>query len=349
MLTAPADGGTPVVEHLSITRLARIRRGDGGMGRLVLKRVLMAIPVLWGVTFLTFLIMNALPGDAASALLGANATPAEVHALAAKLHLNEPFWVRYWHWLTGAVQGNLGNSLANQHSVVSIITSRLPVTLELIAYAFVMAIVIAVPVATLTASKPGGIIDRISMLLAMLGLSMANFILALLLILILAVKSHVFPAVGWVAPDVSIGGNLRALTLPAASIGVPLACFYTRLLRADIIEQLDSQDYVVTARAKGLSKWRVLIRHALRNSLFGLITLIGLNLGTLIGVTVVIEQIFAIPGIGNALLTAINQQDVPVIEGAVLFFAVAVVVCNLVADMLNNFLDPRIRDGRPGV
>lgn len=314
---------------------------------MVAKRILLAIPVLWGVTFLTFAIMNALPGDAAAAILGTHATPAEIHDLYIKLHLNQPFLVRYGHWLSGVVQGNLGRSLASGKSVASLIAGRLPVTAELVVYSFVILLVIAIPTATVCAARPGGIFDRMVMVTSMIGLSIAPFVFALLLILVFAVNARVFPAVGWVAPGQSIGGNLHALFLPAASIGIPLACFYTRLLRADIIEQTDSQDYVVTAKAKGLSNWRILIRHALRNSMFGMITLMAIDIGTLFGGTVVVEEIFAIPGIGNGVLSAIQTQDITVVEGGVLFFAVAVVLCNLIADVLNSLLDPRIRDGRP--
>lgn len=314
--------------------------------RVVGRRLLTAIPVLWGVTFLTFVVMNLLPGDAAQELLGANATPAEVHALEAKLHLNEPFWVRYGHWIGGVLHGDLGASLTNGLSVTSILGQRLPVTFELVAYGFLISVVLAVPVAVLAARRPGGITDRVSMLISMGGLSVAPYVLALVLILVFAVYAGVFPAIGYVPPTESVAGNIQSLTLPAVSVGFPLFCFYTRLLRADIAEQMQGEDYVVTARAKGVSQWRVLIRHALRNSLFGFLTVIGLNLGTLIGATVIIEVIFSLPGIGQQLLTSINNRDVPVVEGTVLVFAAIVVLVNLLTDLLYAVLDPRIRYGR---
>jgi peptide/nickel transport system permease protein len=315
--------------------------------RLTGRRLLAAIPVLWGVTFLTFVVMNQLPGDAAQQLLGANATPAEVRALELKLHLNEPFWIRYWHWLTGAVTGHLGASLTSGQPVTSILAQRLPVTFELMIYTFCISVLIAVPVAVAAAHRPGGLADKLSMMLSMAGLSIAPYVLALVLVLVFAVELHVLPAIGFVPLSQSVVGNIKSLTLPALSIGLPLACFYTRLLRADIIEQMQSEDYVVTARAKGIAPWQVLIRHALRNSMFGFLTVLGLNLGTLIGALVIIEPIFSLPGIGQVLLQSINDRDIIVVEAVVLVFALVVVLANLLTDLLYAVLDPRIRYGRP--
>jgi peptide/nickel transport system permease protein len=315
------------------------------MLRFVVRRLLAAIPVLFGVTLLTFVVMNSLPGDAAQELLGAQATPAEVHQLSLKLGLDKPFLTRYGDWLHGLVTGHLGHSLSSGQSVTSILGSDLPITFELILYAFLLSLLIAVPVAILSARRPGGIFDRISMVFSMSGLSIAPYVLALLLVWVFAVKLNVLPAIGWVPPDQGLGQNIRSLTLPAISIAVPLMCFYTRLLRADLLEQIYREDYVVTARAKGAGPWAVLMRHTLRNSVFGLITVIALNLGTLLGVTVIVEDIFGLPGIGHELLSAISNRDVPVVEGAVLVFAVIVVLANLLADLLYSALDPRVRYG----
>jgi peptide/nickel transport system permease protein len=314
--------------------------------RLIGRRLLAAIPVVWGVTLLTFVVMNLLPGDAAQELLGAQATPAEVHQLEIKLHLNEPFWVRYGHWLGGVVHGDLGNSLTSQQAVTTILGQKLPVTFELMIYAFVLSVGFAIPVAALAARKPKGIADRVSMAISMAGLSIAPYVLALVLVIIFAVKLNIVPAIGFVPVSQGIGGNIRSLTLPAVSIAFPLFCFYTRQLRADILEQMQGEDYVVTARAKGVAPWRILVRHALRNSLFGLITIVGLNVGTLVGAVVIIESIFSLPGIGQVLLQSINERDIPVVEGTVLVFGLLVVAANLLTDLLYAALDPRIRYGR---
>ncbi len=314
--------------------------------RLAGRRLLAAIPVLWGVTFLTYVVMDLLPGDTAQILLGVNATPAEIHQLSVELHLNEPFWVRYGIWLGDMFHGSLGTSLQNGENVTTILGARLPVTAELLLYAFVVSLVLAVGLAALAARWPNSIMDRLSLVISMLGLSVAPYVLALVLVYLFAVKIQWFPAIGYTSPSVSLVENIKSLTLPAASLGIPLFAVYTRLLRADIVEQMQREDYIVTARAKGVRPWPILLRHALPNSMFGLITLVGLNLGTLIGATVIIEPIFSLPGVGDILVQSINDHDVPVVEGIVVIFAVVVVVANLLADILYAALDPRIRYGR---
>jgi peptide/nickel transport system permease protein len=333
-----------VAEELRPGIAARVT--DSPSLRLAGRRLLAAIPVLFGVTFLTYVVMNLLPGDAAQELLGANATPAEVHQLEVQLHLNEPFWVRYGDWLGGVFHGSLGTSLVNGENVTTILGARLPVTVELLLYAFVVSIVLAVGLAVLVARWPNGIMDRVSLVISMVGLSVAPYVLALVLIYLFAVKLQWFPAIGYTSLSASPVENIKSLTLPAAAIGFPLFAIYTRLLRADIVEQMQREDYVVTARAKGLRPWRILLRHALPNSLFGLITLVALNLGALVGAVAIIEPIFSLPGVGDILIQSINDHDVPVVEGIVVVFAVVVVVANLLADILYAALDPRIRYGR---
>jgi peptide/nickel transport system permease protein len=310
--------------------------------RLVGNRLATAVPVLWGVTFLTFAVIQLLPGDAAQQLLGINATQEQLQEFRDKLNLDDPFLVRYFHWLGDVLTGNLGHSLASDQSVTSIISDGLPTTLELLLYALVISLAFTVPIALVAARNPGGFADRIGMVTSMAGLSVANYVLAVVLVYVFAVRLGWLPAIYTNNTDTP-GELIKSLTLPALSIGFPLFCFYTRLLRADILEQMQGEDYVVTAKAKGVGPWRVLARHALPNSLFGLLTIVALNLGTLIGATVIIEQIFAVPGIGHSLLEAINNRDVPVVEGIVLVLAVIVVVANLLADVLYAVLDPRIR------
>jgi peptide/nickel transport system permease protein len=321
---------------------ARTRRARPS-ARLTGRRLLAAIPVLWGVTFLTYVVMNLLPGDAAQELLGANATPAQVHQLQIQLHLNEPFWVRYGGWLGGLLHGNLGTSLASRENVTTILGQRLPVTAELLIYAFAGSIVFAVALAVLAARKPNGVADRISMVVSMTGLSVAPYVLALVLIYIFAVRVQWFPAIGYTSLTQNPAANIRSLTLPAIAIGFPLFSVYTRLLRADIVEQMQREDYIVTARAKGVPAWHILIRHALPNSMFGLITLVALNLGALVGAVAIIEPIFSLPGVGAILIQSITDHDVPVVEGIVVVFAVVVVLAGLLADLLYATLDPRIR------
>ena len=322
----------------------RARRVTGSPAlRVVGRRLLAAIPVLIGVTFLTFLVMSALPNDTAQAVLGLHASPSAVAALNHTLGLDQPFWQRYWHWLTNVLQGNFGTTIEGT-SVNHELAIHVPTTLALVLYALVVSVVLAVIVATLAARRPNGIMDRVSLAVSMLGLSIAPYVFAFLLIIVFAVKLNWFPVLS--GPVTGPGTFFKNLTLPACAIGFGLFAIYTRLLRADIVEQMQREDYIVTAKAKGVAPWRVLTRHALRNSMFNLITVIGLNLGGLVGAAAIIETIFQVQGIGNDLLTGISNHDEPLIEGIVLVFALVTVAGNLLADLAYAILDPRIRYGR---
>lgn len=314
--------------------------------RLIVQRLLIAVPVLFGITLLIFLILDALPGNAAEQLLGANATPADVARLTAELKLDQSVWRRYGSWLADLASGSLGRSLASHQPVITLIGERLPVTLELVSFAFLVALAGAVPLALLAAHRPGRLFDRITTLLNMAGVSISSYVLALALVLIFSVKLAVLPAIGFVSPRESIGENLLSLILPTVALALPLVSFYARLLRADLLEQMSGEDYTLAALARGLSPARVLVRHALRNSLLGLLTAIGLHFGALLGGTVVIEQIFALPGIGQLLLQAINTRDAPTVQVLVLLLAATTVGVNLIVDILYGVLDPRIRYAR---
>ena len=323
------------------TNFARRAVGSPAL-QLVGRRLLTAIPVLLGVTFLTFVVMNLIPGNPAQLILGINASPSAIAKLDHQLGLDHPFWDRYWIWLDGLLHGNLGIAYSNQQSVNTDIAQFLPTTCYLLLYALVGALLLGMITAVISARKPNGIVDRISLAISMLGLSVAPYALALVLIYVFSVRLGWFPTI-----SNTLGHNpisaLRALTLPAVAIGFPLYAIYTRLLRADIVEQMQREDYIVTAKAKGVSPWRVLVVHATKNSLFTLITLVALNLGTLIGATAIIEPIFSLPGVGAILISSITNHDVPIVEGVVLVFAVVVVVAALAADLLYAVLDPRIR------
>jgi peptide/nickel transport system permease protein len=313
--------------------------------RLVGKRLLMAVPIVLGVSVLTFWVLSLIPGNAAQQLLGAEATPAQVAALSAEMGLDRPAVVRYLDWLGAAVTGDLGTSLVSGQPVTGLIAERMAVTGELVALAFLASLGLAVPVALLAAHRPNRMFDRVSMLVSITGLSVANYVLALLLVLVFAVQWTVFPAIGFVPLSESVAENLHGMVLPATAIAFPLFCFYTRFLRGDLVDQLHGEDYITTARAKGIGPWQVLLRHAFRNSSFGLITVVGLNLGTLLGGTVIVEQIFALPGMGQLLLQAINTRDSTTVQACVVVFAVVAVLANLLADLLYAVLDPRIRYG----
>jgi peptide/nickel transport system permease protein len=306
------------------------------------RRLLAVIPVLIGVTFLTFLIMSALPNDTAQAILGLNASPSAVAALNHTLGLDQPFWQRYWHWLVNVLHGNFGSTVQGA-SVNHELAVHVPTTLGLLLYALVVSVLLAIVVATLAARRPNGIMDRLSLAVSMLGLSTAPYVFAFLLIIVFAVKLNWFPVLS--GPVTGPGSFFKNLTLPACALGFGLFAIYTRLLRADLIDQMQREDYIVTAKAKGVEPWRVLVRHALRNSMFNLITVIGLNLGGLVGAAAIIETIFQVQGIGNDLLTGIANHDAPLVEGITLVFALVTVLGNLLADLAYAVLDPRIRYG----
>jgi peptide/nickel transport system permease protein len=316
------------------------------MGRLIAKRVLQFIPVTLGVSFLTFAMLNLLPGDTAEAILGTDVTPQALARLRRELDLNAPFFERYVTWLRDLLSGHLGSSLITDQPVATVIAQRLPVTLELIILAMLIALLISIPVAAFAAFRLGGIFDRLSRVWSMIGLSVPSFILGVVLILIFTIEVHWFPSTGFKPLSAGLWANLRTMILPAVTLGTVLFATYTRILRADMAEQLVNEDYVQTARAKGVSEGRLLLLHVLRNSLFGLITVVGVNMGTLIGGTVIIESVFALPGIGQDLVLSITSRDVTVVQGIVLLFAIAVIVSNLLADILYTVADPRVRYGR---
>jgi peptide/nickel transport system permease protein len=311
--------------------------------KLIGRRLLIAVPVLFGVTLLTFFILDLLPGSAAQQLLGPDATAQQVARLEAQLDLDQPAWQRYVRWIADVAKGDLGNSFASGQPVRQLLAERLPVTGELVLCAFLLSILTAVPAAVVAARYPGRIVDRFITLLSMAGLCAANYVIALLLVLLLSVSLRLFPAIGFTPISVGLMKNLHSLALPVLAIALPLSCFYTRFLRGDLLAQLYEKDYVITAVAKGLGPWRVVIGHALRNSLFGLLTLVGLNIGALLGGTVVVEQIFALPGIGQLLLQGINTRDADVVQAIVLLVALVTVVANLSVDVLYTALDPRVR------
>lgn len=327
-------------------RLKRIQRSAAA--RAVFRRVLQAIPVIWGVTFLTYALMNLLPGGAAVALAGPGATPQRINQIKVELHLNQPFLTRYWHWLSHAVRGNLGSSLASGQPVSHTLVQRLPVTGELVLLALAVSVLFAIPVAIIGANKPNGIFDRVATAISVAGLAMPNFVFGIVLILIFAVHFKWLPSTGFVSLGNGLWPNLRTMILPTAALALPLFATFVRVLRADLIDQLFGQDYITTARAKGLPRWRIMTVHAFRNGLFSLITLVGLNLGVLMGGTVLVEQIFSVPGIGQAMITAITLQDVTTAEAVVVILALAVVVTSLLTDLSYALLDPRIRYGNNG-
>jgi peptide/nickel transport system permease protein len=342
--TISTPGSRQQVSGLPGRVVSRIYRST--ILRIVIVRLLQTIPVLFGVTFILFTLLNVLPGGTAAQILGTSVTPALLHALNVKLGLDHPFLIRYFHWLRLAVfHGNLGTSLLNGVPVASTIGQRLPVSAEIGALAFVEAMVLAIPVAIMAARKPRGVLDRLNLIVSMFGISCPVFVLALIASLIFAVHLHWLPSIGYVPLSGGLWQNLRTIILPSASIAFGLFAAFSRILRADLIDQMNGEDYIVTARSYGLAEWVILLRHAFRNAVFNLITVAVLYLGSIIAGAVLVEQIFGIPGMGTLLLSAISYRDEPTVLGIVAILACVVVCANLLADLLYAVLDPRIRHG----
>ena len=309
------------------------------------KRLLYLIPVLLAVTLLTFLIASLLPGDLAYTMLGDQATPETLAAVRHEMGLDLPVWERYLHWLGGALQGDLGRSFRTGETVLGAITDRLPVSIELMLLAEITGLLAAIPLAIICAVRPGGRADRIITAVAFGKLALPAFMVAILLIYVFAVELRWLPATGYVPFLDNPLGNLRCFVLPALTLAFGEWPVLMRVLRTDMIATLQ-EDYIALARAKGLRAARILFVHALKPSSLTLVTVAGINIGRLIGGALVIETIFALPGVGRLIVGAIYARDYVILQGGVLFIAAAFVLVNFAVDMLYAVLDPRIRHGR---
>lgn len=313
--------------------------------RTVLRKFVTLIPTVLLVSLLTFLLTSLLPGDPALQVLGA-AEPTEeaIAAVREDLGLDDPLPVRYLSWLNDIRQGDFGRSYRTRQPVLEAITERLPVTLEIGLVAMGLALLLSIPLGVLTGYKANTKLDK-GITAASFGLlAVPNFMMALLLLYLFAVWLEVLPAVGWVRLTDDLFGNVKSVILPALSLSIGGLAVYTRLLRTDIIATLQ-EDYVAMAKAKGLPTWRILFRHALRPSSFSLLTLVGVQLGSIIGGSVIVEQFFALPGVGRLLYDSITQRDLVMVQGVVLFLALSTVIVNFIVDLTYSLLDPRIRRG----
>ncbi|MBT9173095.1 MAG: Dipeptide transport system permease protein DppB [Syntrophomonadaceae bacterium] len=304
------------------------------MRRYVVRRVLLVIPVMLGVSLIVFLLMHFTPGDPALLMLGERATEEQLQLLRQEMGLLEPLPVQYARFLGAALQGDLGRSYRSGRPVMTEVLSRLPATAELAVAAVVIAVLIGVPVGVLSAVKQYSLLDNAGMLLALLGASLPSFWLGLMLMLLFAVN------LGWLPPSGRDG--LSSLVLPALTLGAGAAALITRMTRSSMLEVIN-QDYVRTARAKGLPEKTVIYSHAFRNALLPVVTVIGLQFGALLGGAVITETVFAWPGAGRLAVEAIRAKDYPVVQGAVLMLAFAFAIVNLLVDLLYAFLNPRIR------
>lgn len=312
------------------------------MGLYILRRLLTMIPVLLLVSVLVFSLIHLIPGDPAVSILGEEATPQAVAALRAKLGLDQPIPVQYAKWLGSVLRGDLGRSIRSNQPVGEAIAERLPVTVELAILSIVISLSIAIPAGIVAAMRRNSVLDAGSTFVALLGVSLPNFFLAILLILVFGVQLQVLPPFGYQPITQGLGGNLQRMILPAITLGTALAAIVTRMMRSSLLEVLD-QDYIRTARAKGLREGRIVQAHALKNALMPVVTIVGLQIGGLLGGAIITESIFVLPGIGRLLVDAIFQRDFPLVQGVVLFVSLAFLFSNFAVDMVYAYLDPRIR------
>lgn len=332
------------------------------MLKYILKRLMLLLPVILGVSILVFLVMHVFTTDPASIILGQHATAEQVANLREELGLNKPLYVQYFNFIGGVFKGSLGNSLITKTSVTGEILARFPATIELALAAIIIASVVGVIIGVISAVKQNSIVDYLSMVGALLGVSMPIFWLGLMLIVLFSVKLHWLPVsgriqigmepvhvTGFYLLDSLITGNMAAfksslqhLALPAIALASYSTAIIARMTRSTMLE-IVKQDYIRTARAKGLFEKVVILKHALRNALIPITTVIGLQLGSLLGGAVLTETVFSWPGVGSYTIDAILKSDYPVVQGAVMILAIVFVLVNLVVDLLYAYLDPRIK------
>ncbi len=308
----------------------------------IVRRILTLIPVAFIVLVVTFSLIHLTPGNPAYTILGEQASPQAVHLLDVKMGLTQPVAGQFIHYVGQVAQGRLGVSLLDGQSVMSLILTRLPVTLELAVLAVLLSLAIALPAGILAAYRPNTWVDSLSRVLALIGAAVPNFWLALLLVYVFAVGLRWLPSLGWIPLSQSVPGNLVHLVLPVIVLALPLAAVTSRVLRGELIEVMHLL-YIQVARAKGISEWTVVMRHGLRNALVPVVTVVGLQIGALLGGVVITETIFSLPGMGQLVVNAIFDRDYPVLDGSVLFMAFVVLFANLCVDLAYAWLDPRIR------
>jgi peptide/nickel transport system permease protein len=302
--------------------------------RFLIRRVMLTIPVLLGVATLVFSLIHLVPGDPVQAMLGESASPADIAELRGKLGLDRPLIVQYVAFLKGAATADLGTSLRTDQPVAAAIAERLPATFELAMAAMAMAMLFALPLGIIAATRAGTGVDRAATTLALVGISIPNFWLGPLLAIVFSVELGWFPVSG--------RGTPAHLVLPAVTLAAPLAAVLARMTRASLLDELH-EPYVLAARARGVSRLGAVMRHAFRNSLIPIVTVLGLQFGAVLTGAVITETIFAWPGVGRLLIQSIGFRDYPLVQGCILLIAITYVSMNLLTDLLYGLLDPRIR------
>jgi peptide/nickel transport system permease protein len=316
--------------------------------RFVAKKVAALIVVLFVVSTMSFLLVRALPGNVAINLLGPTATPEAIKQKEHELKLDRPLPAQYIAYMSNVFHGDLDKSLQNGQPITEAIRQRLPVTLELLILSQLLALLIAVPLGILSAYRPEGVVDRVATTTSFGMLAAPAYVSGVFLVYLLAIRFHVFPAIGFQRIGDGIGANLRSVFLPVLTLALPEIASYMRLLRSDMIATLQ-EDFITMAKAKGLPTSYILLRHALRPSTFSVITVAGLNFGRLIGGTLIVEVLFQQAGIGSFTIQSIFIKDYPAVQGCVLVIAVGYVLANFAVDMSYAAVDPRVRHARAAV
>ena len=312
------------------------------MGLLILRRLLATIPVLLLVTGGVFALIHLTPGDPIDAMMAESVDDSVKRELRRDLGLDRPLHLQYATWMGRLLRGDLGHSIRNREPVIENVGRRIKPSLQLAGLAMAVSLLVATPIGILSAARRNSTLDRFGTSFALFGICMPNFLIALLLIFLFGVTLRWLPISGYVDPMEEPWDGLRSLALPAITLGLALAAVITRTLRSSMLEAL-SEDYIRTARAKGLSDGAVIRRHALKNALIPVVTVLGLQLGTLIGGAVITEYVFALPGVGRLVVDAVFARDYPLVQGVVLLIAVGFILSNLVVDLLYGWIDPRIR------
>jgi peptide/nickel transport system permease protein len=312
------------------------------MRAFLIRRVLILIPTFIGITLVVFIMIRAIPGDPILTILADDYSKELAEQYRVKMGLTKPLFLQYFIWLKGLLLGDWGKSLISQEPVLRQILKSLPVTIELLILALAFAIIFSVPFGIISAVKPNSFSDYTFMTMSMLGISLPEFFLGALFLVFFALNLQWLPATSFVPLSEGIGTNLKHMILPAITLGAARMALFTRLIRNSMLEVI-RQDYIDTARAKGLSEWWVINKHALKNALIPTVTVIGLQIGYLIGGAIIVESIFALPGIGSLGIDAILQRDYTMVQGFVIVSATGFLLANFVVDIVYTFLDPRIR------
>lgn len=306
-------------------------------------RLAEVIAVIVLVSFFATALTALIPGSPAAYILGDNATTSAIATLNAQLGLDHPLLTRYWDWVTHALHGNLGVGFESRQPVTTVLAQHVPITAELALLAIVLAVVIAIPTALLSAARAGKTVDRIATAVTSTMLGLPVYVSSVLIVLFLAVKAGLFPSNGWSPLSQGLGQNLRFAALPTLTLTFSIAPLFVRILRADLVSLL-GEEFVLAARVRGIPEWYILVRHVLRPAIPSLLTLIGIVFGYLLGGSIVVETFYSVPGMGYLAAQAVSSKDIPVVQGIVVCVAVVYLVLNTLIDALYAIIDPRVRE-----